>query len=191
MKKLGHYNAPRSLIVDKVDIGAMTAQPKIGTNTNNTVTLKATANGFVLENKSDDDKQKPVSMSSNEDPIDSMALINNIKLIDTGIKDFNDIATGSIMLEIKRLIIRCLKADNYTITDVWNNDIVANPAIYTIEYCVSNIITDRKDDRNFFSNMIRYNIDALFDLYRIRQIKERDRVYEFIDYFIEAFVTQK
>ena len=126
-----------------------------------------------------------------EDPIDSKAFVDTVNSIDIKGNELSQIAVGCIMLELKRLIIMCAKANGYTIINTWYNELVSNPAINNIEYCIFYIINNRNIDKKLFNNIILYNINALFDLCKLNQNKERDAIEEFIDYFIKTFTTQK
>lgn len=134
------------------------------------------------------DKNYDILSNDESDSINSANIVNCTSSIRISTQTDMSIVSGSIMLELKRLLLRCVDDDKKNMFNIFGHEILNNNAIFTTDHCVSYIIMSRNDFDNLYSSIINYNIDALLDLFKIDiNKKEVIKLKLFIDYFIETF----
>lgn len=146
--------------------------------------------------------------NTNHECYDYEKLVNLIRIYSNSTQCKLDVAYGSICLELKRLIYKCnvcsnMGLDPYTLqakvmiskNDLIYTSIIADPGMRVAESCIYSIIDpnnknycDSDIQYDLYSDMLINTIKSLFDIYHIHDDDDSNRVFKFIDYFIESFV---
>lgn len=119
------------------------------------------------------------------DPISSKNIIDCINAVAIAGGGNNEITSGSIMLEIERLIVRCIRYDITCKVNV--NDILKHSAMHRIALCVEKIVEERADKFNYYKSNILFNLAAIMDLYSINENRETTKLIAFVNYFVDSF----
>ena len=119
------------------------------------------------------------------DPISSKNIIDCVNAISIAGGGNNEITSGSIMLEIERLIVRCVREDLTCKVNV--NDILKHTAMYRIAICVEKIVEERADKFNYYKSNILFNLASIMDIYSINENKETIKLIAFVNYFVDSF----
>ena len=138
-----------------------------------------------LSNTFDPNDKKYDALRDPEDSISSISLIKSVCLISKNVND--EITAGSIMLELHRLMVRSIRADN-KLDKVNLNSILFGTVMQTVKSCVESIVSDRTDEHGYYRSVILYNIASLMDIYEIStDTKDAIKLSAFINYFVDAF----
>lgn len=137
----------------------------------------------------DPDDEKYDALEDFCDPIDSKNIVDCLTIVALSNTDNNnEIISGSIMLEIRRLIVRAIRSTFGHDKDSIDNEILFGRTMRSIECCVDYIVTNKSDNNNFYRSIILFSIASLFDLYEIgTESKEADKLAAFINYFVDSF----
>lgn len=119
------------------------------------------------------------------DPISSKHIVDCVNAIAIAGGGNNEITSGSIMLEIERLIVRCIRQDATCKVNV--DDILKHSAMYRIGICVEKIVEERADKFNYYKSNILFNLASIMDLYSINENKETTKLIAFVNYFVDSF----
>ena len=119
------------------------------------------------------------------DPISSRNIVDCVNAVAIAGGGNNEISSGSIMLEIERLIVRCVRQNALLKVNV--DDILKHSAMRRIALCVEKIVEERADNFNYYKSNILFNLASIMDLYSINENKETLKLIAFVNYFVDSF----
>lgn len=123
----------------------------------------------------------------NFDLIDSKEIIiclNRAELYKRGNKE---ITSKSIMLEIRRLLLRCFKDEKCN-----EKNISSAPSILDIvRQCVEYIVENRVDNDGYYECIINHSLSSILDIEDASMISnEAKKLFTFVEYFIDSFTDR-